>query len=249
MATLQEMIDDGTIDATELSTYVEASTTGLKTNQQKILQEKTELQKQLDTVNQMGGMDKFKEYVEGEKQLAVEKADTERKAAEASGNIEALNDAHTRQVSSLNDTIDGLKSQMVEDHITASVAKAIGSHNGISELLEPVVKNRIKGSLTETGVDIQVLNSDGTVMMTAEGTNAGVNDLVKSLKENESFGVAFNGSGKTGSGSTQSGAVNTSTKVEMNPRAKGFNMTKAMEHAVANPDIALSQAQDAGVKV
>jgi len=249
MSKLEELLKENPELAAEFEALAEEKAAGLKTNRDKAHEARIKAQNELNAYNELGGLDTFKTLLEKQDEAKNVAAQAEKERIEASGDINALNESHKAQVASLHDTITGLQSSMVNDRITAEVNKAISSHNGISDLLEPVVMGRIAGKMTDVGVALQINNTDGSVMLNEDGTQANVNDLVKSLKSSETLGVAFKATGKSGTGSVQSSAIAMAPDVILDPNAEGFNLTAALEYSAKNPEAAKNAARDAGVQV
>lgn len=249
MTKLLELLKENPELEAEFEALAEEKAAGLKANRDKAHEARIKAQNELNAFNELGGLETFKSLIEQQNEAKAIAEQAEKARIEASGDINALNESHKAQVASLQETINDLQNNMVNDRITAEVNKAISSHNGISDLLEPVVMGRIKGKMTEAGVSLHISNDDGSIMLNEDGTQATVNDLVKSLKSNETLGVAFKASGKSGTGSIQSSSMVMTPDVVLDPKAEGFNLTAALEYSAKNPEAAKNAARQAGIKV
>jgi len=124
----------------------------------------------------------------------------------------------------LNSFVNKYRESKIESLITDSVAK----HKGVSELLKPVIRNRLKDTVTDDGdVQIEVLSKDGKPYF-IDGNEATVEDLVKELKADEIYSRCFEGTGASGSGTRP---TNGKLDFSLDPTDPNYSLTEAMRRA------------------
>lgn len=88
-----------------------------------------------------------------------------------------------------------------EATVSSQIRDAINRHNGIPELLEGVIRQRVRVTPQENGdVTLETLSREGKPLF-VNGEEATLDHLVKELSADERYGRAFNTSTPTGSGS------------------------------------------------
>jgi hypothetical protein len=236
---------------TAIQTALDSQTDGLKTKRDELFTEMGKQKSTLSELTALGGLDKFKELQsqlsEADKQAQEDKL----KQAQASGDVEKINEAHSTQITELTKTIDGLKSSMVQKELNTIISAEILSQNGIPELLTPLIGGRVRGMYSESGaINYEVKNVDGSPMLTAEGRDATIEHLVNSLRTTDHFSSAFRGTGSSGMNSTQSDDVGNASENPFSAYGKEtFDLTKAMVFMKTNPEKGRKLAKEAGFPV
>jgi len=233
---------------TAIQTAIDAEVSGLKAKRDELITSNNKLKTDAATIESLGGVAKFQEMSQSvtDAQIAIDAANL--KQAEADGDIGKIKLAHQTQVQELQTTIDNLKSNQVKDKLGTMISAVVNEQNGIPELLMPLINGRVKGSLSETGaINYEVVNSDGTLMLKGEGGDATLQDLVTSLRQNESFTSAFKGTQSSGMNSREGGDVTAPGGDNLFDRSKTtFSLTKAMAFYKSNPEKAKIMAKQVG---
>lgn len=122
-----------------------------------------------------------------------------------------------------------LLTELQRSTVEAAVREAIGKHNGVGKLLEPVIKNRVRLSEEDDKFHIQVVGDDGSPMLSRRSNSTmnsmSVEEFVETLKTDPDYQVAFRGSGSSGGGSqgqsssVPNGVFRISTAEAKNPHA------------------------------
>lgn len=88
-----------------------------------------------------------------------------------------------------------------EATVSSQIRDAITRHEGIPELLEGVIRNRVRVTPQDNGdVTLETLSREGKPLF-VNGEEATLDHLVKELAADERYGRAFNTSSPSGSGS------------------------------------------------
>lgn len=233
---------------TAIQTAIDVEVSGLKAKRDELITTNNKLKTDAATIDSLGGVDKFKEMSQGIVDAQAATAAANLKQAEADGDIGKIKTAHQTQVAELQNTIDTLKSNQVNEKLGGMITAVITDQNGIPELLSPLISGRVKGSMSETGaVNYDIINVDGTPMLNGEGGDATLQDLVTSLRQNESFTSAFKGTGSSGMNSREGGDVAAGSGENLFDRSKqDFNLSKAMAFYKSNPEKAKIMAKQVG---
>lgn len=96
------------------------------------------------------------------------------------------------RVGHLSGTIDSL---LREQRAAVALAEAKGS----VELLLPHVLKSTRTVERDGRFDVEVVDAEGNVRIDGKGNNMSIKDLVAEMRQSESFGAAFQASGKSGS--------------------------------------------------
>ena len=124
---------------------------------------------------------------------------------------------HSQETEKLTSELDGIKSQLQETLIRNSAIEAITAHKGNVNLLLPHIEAQTRMEFVDGKFVAQVIDENGVPrvsMATGSTDNMSIDELVSSMKSNESYMPAFAGSGATGSGATGSstGSVQNGTR-------------------------------------
>lgn len=118
-----------------------------------------------------------------------------------------------------NDLLENLRSQLaqrdekltrveqnyVNSIVDSQIEAAIAAAKGNPKLLKKVVSERVKATLNDDGkVVIEVFSRDGKKIYKNDESPGSIADIVEELKSDEDYGIAFSGSGASGSGTRSS---------------------------------------------
>jgi hypothetical protein len=239
----QELIAAGLPEnlATELSKpeHAEALTAFVAKVKEPVISKNKEILEKLTalngTVQQFGGLDAIKSMAE---QVTQYKAQAEAKPKD---DIESVKKTYADQLAGVSAERDSLKQRLVERDVQTALHNAIRDAKGEPALLEPIVRSRIKAEAIEGKVRIGVLTVDGVPMLNSEGKDASVKDLLAEIRSDGRYARAFEATKASGSGAVNS-ATGLPTGVDnpWNPASR--NLTKQMEIARTNPNLAKSLA-------
>lgn len=231
-----------------LAKTIEAAKQPLVAKRDELLTQISKSKETLSQVEQLGGLDRISALAGEAARAEKEAKAAEMKALEESGNVKKISEHYATQLKASQDELNALKTSLVERDISNRLLKEISKAGGVSELLEPVVKGRVRGKFDDAGATkIEVLTAEGAPMLLDDGTPASIKDLIATLKDNPVYGRAFDGSGKGGTGSKPSSAGNDENPFDS--KSPAFNMTKAMAMYKQDPSKARQLAAKAGVDV
>jgi len=247
---IQAALDAVNADAKKL---VDAETSGLVTNKEKLLEQMTKLKK-----NQVP-----EDYdAEGYQKFVTESAELEKKQKELAdaelegkGQWEALklqlNETHTKALSTASETsagtIAGLQKALDKELIENNAIKAIEAEKGNSLFLLPHMHGQMKTVQNEDGsYGVQVLDKEGKQRFQDDATTPfGVKDLVAEFKANEAYAPAFPDL-NAGSGNPPGTGGKGGTGV--NPwKADSKNITEQARINKENPTLATQMKKAAGL--
>lgn len=181
-----------------------------------------------------------------EDEAAKAKADAETArltAAEKDGNIETVKKHYGEQLAAVQAELATVRQAELNEKVSAKVTKAISDADGVPDLLEHHVRNRVKGETVDGKVKLTVLNAAGAPMLTADGKEASMKDLLAEFKANPTFQPAFKAPAANGGGSRQSEGLDGS-----NPWAPATkNVTNQMKLYRADKATAIRLAAQHGV--
>lgn len=240
---LRKKLEDPEV-LTVIQSKIDSSVSSLNTKNQETLDE---LKKLRNTLNEFGGLEKIKTIISetATEKAAREKAEMDK--ARTEGNVKEIETRYAEQLQQKDTELNTLKSSVIEKEVKNVLVSSLNKAKG-SDLLEPFIKQRVKGSFGPNGIEIEVLNENGTPMLTNKGTKATVDDLVEEFKSNQRYQTLFSGSGKSGSGTDASAGVD-ETFNPFDKTDKRFNLTKAMQFYKENPDKAKRLAAKVGFSI
>ena len=102
--------------------------------------------------------------------------------------------------------------------------QAIAAAGGNAELLLPHVLGATRTREVDGQFVVDVVNSDGAARIKDANNNMSIADLVDEMRNSQTFGVAFKGTDKSGSGTQQS---------SFSPSQKSWGEAKTLEDQVA----------------
>lgn len=240
---IRKVLEDPTIQS-KIQSRIDSSVSGLTSKNQELLADLKTLKSSID---ELGGLDQLKSIVQetAAQKSAREKAELER--ARAEGNVNEIETRYAEQLQQKDQELSTLKTSIVDKEVTNVLNSAISKAKG-SDLLEPFIRKRVKGAFNKDQIEVEVLNENGTPMLTNKGTRATVDDLIEEFKTNTRYMSLFSGSGKSGSGTDNSPPVDESFN-PFDKSDKQFNLTKAMQFYKENPDKAKRMAAKVGFNI
>lgn len=150
------------------------------------------------------------------------------------------------------DRLPVVEAALREALVDGAAQSAIAAEEGVADLLLPHVQKRIKveeytredGTI---GFKAVPLDKAGNPLAGDKGEPGKIVDLVKEFKASETFGMAFKGTGRQGTGAG-AGAGGGSTTGQVNPWAeKTWNLTAQAKIIRENPALAEALRKQAGV--
>lgn len=166
-----------------------------------------------------------------DEKLAEHKANFERQVNErAAQREEDIKKKLTTEIEARDTSIGTLKGQLVRQLVDNAAVNAINQHDGIADVLLPVVKDNLQVVTTEDGnLEVVVRGNEGRPRFSPfkeEPTNMTVEELVRELKNKDAFAGCFRGNDASGGGSNNN-PRSTRTTTETNPfMKKTFNLTE-----------------------
>lgn len=203
-----------------VATKVAEETEGLRLNRDEVLKEKKSLAAKLG---------KYKD-IDPEKYAALVamQEEAERKAAEESGNFEALEkqlkEQHAKELDTEKSKGEKLTRSLENYLVRAAATKAIADAEGAVDLLLPHVIDRLRVMENDDGHFARVVDATGQPVLedAAKGIPMTIDTLVTGEMK-EKFPSAFKGTGASGGGTplTGSGGAATGTVDQNDPVAMG----------------------------
>ena len=186
-------------------------------------------------IGEVGGMDAIKQLKANKDKELTDKLN--------GNDVETIKKTYQSQLDNESKSRKNLEKRMVETEVARLVSSEIAKADGVPELLEHIVRGRVKAELSDDlQVRVKVLDANGTPRINADGQDASVADIIAELKGNQIYGRAFKSSGINGTG-----AKPTATAQGTNPfRAETFNLTEGGKLIQSNPAIARSMLIEAG---
>lgn len=236
--------EQGEVSTTVLETEVKTEDltskelAALKNKNQELLNDLAKLKQFRNSIDELGGLDQIKEMVKAKKESQV-------KALEDSGDINAIKRQYQEEISSLHAKIEKFNQERVETKVTEKLRVAVEAAGGTWELLAPAVKRQIRTDVIDDDIAIEVLDDSGHTWI-KEGRDARIEDLVEKLRIDPIYGRAFDKTVvRTGSGATSS-----KRKPETNPWQKEHaDLSAQTKIWLDNPDRARRMMAEAGVAV
>ncbi len=190
--------------------------------------------------------------LEAKEQAARE--ETLKKAGKVDELLASQKTSYQKVIDTQNERNEKLINTVRDSRVNEALVKAIAAEKGVPELLLPVMKNRVK--FDPATFAIEIVNADGTPMLTADGRVASVADLVIEYKSNDLYGRAFEanvGSGGGSQGDRFSGAGNTVNPF-VAPKGGKVDVTAVSKYytemvASGKGEIAKAQAKEAGINI
>lgn len=150
------------------------------------------------------------------------------------GNIEELERHLRSEIASRDTALTQYKEKIASESVNAQLQGEIAKAKGVSELLTPVLKSRVRSSLGDDGnVKVEVLTKTGEVLY-KDGNPATIADLINDVKADAVYGRAFEATGASGSGTRPSDA-NTGGGVILDPKDPAYSLAKAMAYYKRHP--------------
>jgi len=143
-----------------------------------------------------------------------------------------LEDKHAGEIAKRDDAVSLLTSQLEQVMIDAAAIEAITTHKGSVTLLLPHVRGKARLKSGDSGYSVEIVDDDGTPRISTEAGSSGpmsMGELVAEMKGNDEFSAAFEGSGASGSGASNS-AGGKGGNVDMSKWSPSKKLNYAREH-------------------
>jgi len=128
----------------------------------------------------------------------------EKVKAQVDAREKALNEKFAKELGAKDTEIGDYRSQLEEHLVTASATAAIAKHKGVVDLLLPHVKSQVRVEKDAAGkFTARVIGADGHPRISlrqGNSENMTIEELVETMRESDTFGVAFEGSQSSGTG-------------------------------------------------
>ena len=214
----------------QVKAKVEEETEGLRVNRDEVLKEKKSL---TDKLRRYKDIDPEKYTV-----LMAAQEEAERKAAEESGNFEALEtqlkEQHAKELDTEKQKGEKLARSLDDYLVRAAAIQAIADADGEVDLLLPHVRSRLRVVENENGHFARVVDGSGNPMVEDGQGKAMTIDTLVAGEMKEKFPSAFKGVGSSGGGTpiTGSGGAVTGTVDANDPDAMGRNLAGILDGSV-----------------
>jgi len=187
------------------------------------------------SINEVGGSDALKQLKQAREKDLQDRLN--------GNDVETVKKTYQTQLEGEIKTRKQLEKRMLDTEVSRLVSSEIAKADGVPELLEHIVRGRVKAELGDDfQVRVKVLDANGTQKLLADGKEASVSDIIAELKQNAVYGRAFKASGVNGTGAKPS-----SNTAGSNPfRKETFNLTEGGKLIRDNPAIARAMLVEAG---
>lgn len=180
-------------------------------------------------------------------ELVAQQAEAEKKRLEKAGEFDKLKqqliEQHSTALAAKDKELVNMKGSLESYLIDANAIAAITKNEGNTTLLLPHVKSRVRVINEDNKYKVQVVLQDGqTPMLNDKAEPISIEDFVKSMRNDETFQVAFKPTGTTGSGSegSKGGQAGSSqfkiTRAEMSANVRKYIAIKEAA-AKANQEV------------
>lgn len=220
----------------KISSLIELAAVPHKNKSKELLTEHAELKKAL---NELGGLDTFKQLKDAADATEKAKQDAIMKGNDA----EAIRLEAKNQLESKDKELESIRQLMINDKVTAQLTKEIAAAHGDTSLLEPHALRRIKAELINGSIVMKVLDTEGNIMTTKGMKEAGLKELVEDLKI--TYPRAFDANNVSGSGAKNNTA--TGTENPWNPATR--DLVRQNQIARENPVMAKQMAAAYGLNL
>jgi hypothetical protein len=188
------------LDVESVNGYALEDVRGLKSSLENVKAERESLK---SAAQSFKGLDakEVREKLAKFDQLAKSGSTDAEKIAEA--RVQQLNQQWEQRYSELESDKNTYRS-VVDETLRKQVAiQAIAVAKGNTDLLLPHVLNQTRTREVEKGrFVVEVINADGVARIKDANTNMSIEDLVGEMRNSSTFGVAFQGTDKSGSGTS-----------------------------------------------
>lgn len=160
---------------------------------------------QIDKWDRLGkSPDEIEQLLEAQRKAEEDRA---KKAGEFDSLKAQMVEKHQGELKAREDAVAKMRASLESHLVDASATRAIAEAKGIPALLLPHVKARIKVDEKDGDYVVKVLTADGRdAVKDGGGTPMTIADLIAEFKQSDIFGRAFEGTGRTGSGTPPNGA-------------------------------------------
>lgn len=226
------------------------NTTGLKSALQKERQQVADLRKK---VNAFDGLDatQAREALEQlEKLKNADPSEETQKKLEVlekqlqdkyDGQHKQLVSKHQQELESVTTRLSSTEKQLEREMIASKAAAAIAKSKGSVELLMPIIRSTTRMVRDEHTGDfrVEVVGKDGLPRLSTKSGSTdpmSIDELVAELKQDSTYGRAFDGTGASGSGAAPSEGLTTTTGSVVQISSKDAKDSKKYRQAKERAD-------------
>jgi len=141
--------------------------------------------------------DEIQELLEAHRVAEEEK---HKKAGDWDKLREQMNEAHAKALKEKDAALDKMKASLENHLVVAEATRALSEAKGSPALLLPHVRASVRVVEKDGQFGVQVVDAKGDLRVNSKGDPISIPDLVSEMRESEVFGRAFDGSGRSGSG-------------------------------------------------
>lgn len=230
-----------------LKDFIEDQKQPLATKRDELLNKVSKLKEVVNKLDALGGLDEIEKKIND---VETKKMDSAKKK----GDMDEIVNQYETRIKQYDDKIKKMETDTVDSNVNSLINKAISKAKGVPELLLPILRNRVKGEYVDGQVQLKVLNDSGESYI-KDGNPVTLDGLVEEIRKNDTYSRAFDGSGISGSGSTNfNSGGNTAGAPKDNPferNEKGDikNLAEAMRVYRENPALGKDLAEKANFKL
>jgi hypothetical protein len=222
--------------------HLEESGAGMKRKMDELLKEKKLLADRLKTIPDDFDVDNYAKL----QALAEKQREIDEKASGWEKLKGDLVSKHQSELQKVTGERDRWAKQYQESTVRSAMLDAIAKADGISPLLEPLIRSQVRFDEKE---GVVVVDGDGNPRLKdGSGKALGIEDLIAELKANELYSGAFKASGASGGGAGGSARGGGGAGAQNPWKRESLNLTKQGEIAKSNPALAVRLKAEAGVK-
>jgi len=157
-------------------------------------------------LDSLSGLD-VEEYARLKEEAAKRETEEAEKAKDWDRAKKQIAATHAAEKKALEARLEAVMQERQESFVASEIAREVAAAKGIPDILEPVISRQVKALEQDGRLQLAVLGKDGSPRVKdGAGNPFTVADLVAELKGSETFSVAFQGSGASGSGSRTANA-------------------------------------------
>lgn len=226
--TKQELIDFLKSEDEEASEIAETIKEPLVKKRDDLLSELKDAKAKVSEFNQLD-VDGLRSKAEEADTVKKQLDELKRKSSEGDDKYDELRKSLEQEVAKEREKLDRFVTRYKETKVDNLISDAVSKHKGMTDLLKPVLRNRIKEHVTDDGnIEVEILSKEGKPYF-INGEEATVEDLVKEFKQDDVYSRCFEGSGASGSGTRPSNVKNNGPILDTND--PNYSLTEAMKHA------------------
>lgn len=200
-----------------------------------LLEVNSKIKEKYRVFDELGDVETLKNILKEHNETKEKIKQKEIEDSKKTGNFEALEKSLREELGKKEQSVELFKSKAIDARVNNELTSAITEAKGVTELLKPILANRVKGKFNDEGdIELEVFDDAGKPLY-INGEPAKVKDLIEALKANEVYGRAFEGTGSSGSGTRNTHGKPNVGGVILDPKKDGYSVSKAMEYYAKNP--------------